>query len=127
MNTKLFIGSLSWGTTDAALNQAFSQAGSVVSASVVMDRVTGRSRGFGFVEMASEEDAQKAIDMWNGKDLDGRAINVSIARPREDRPPGGGGFRGGGGNGGGFRGGRGGGGGNRGPRRDFDDRGGRDW
>lgn len=87
MATKLYIGNLSYQTTDASLQAAFSQAGSVVSARVIMDKETGRSRGFGFVEMSSEEEAQAAIDMWNGKDLDGRDLRVNIARPMEDRPP----------------------------------------
>lgn len=127
MGTKLFVGSLAWATNDASLNAAFSQAGSVVSATVMTDKFSGRSRGFGFVEMASGEDAQKAIDMWNGKELDGRAIVVNEARPREDRPAGGRSFGGGGGRGG-FGGGRGGhGGGRRDFRNNEDDRGGRDW
>ncbi len=86
MNNKLFIGSLAWATTDDGLNAAFSQAGTVLSARVMLDRETRRSRGFGFVEMSTEEEAQKAIDMWNGKELDGRPIVVNIARPMEERP-----------------------------------------
>lgn len=91
MGKKLFIGSLSFSTTDDSLRAAFEQAGTVVSASVIMDRATGRSKGFGFVEMETDEMAQAAIEMWNGKELDGRAIKVGEARPREDRPRTGGG------------------------------------
>jgi RNA recognition motif-containing protein len=86
MATKLFIGSLAWATNDDSLKDFFSQAGTVVSASVIMDRETNRSKGFGFVEMSSDDEAKKAIDELNGKDLDGRAIVVSEARPREERP-----------------------------------------
>jgi RNA recognition motif-containing protein len=86
MATKLFIGSLAWATTDDSLKDFFSQAGTVVSANVIMDRETNRSKGFGFVEMSSDEEAKKAVDELNGKDLDGRPIVVSEARPREDRP-----------------------------------------
>ena len=71
MAKKLYIGSLSYDTTDESLRNAFAQAGAVESASVLMDKMSGRSRGFGFVEMANDEDAQKAIEMWNGKELDG--------------------------------------------------------
>lgn len=85
MAAKLFIGSLPWSTTSDELGQLFAQAGSVVSASVVTDRATGRSRGFGFVEMASDADAQKAIEMFNGYSLSGRNIVVNVARPRENR------------------------------------------
>lgn len=84
MATKLYVGSLAYATTDDSLKAHFEQAGAVESASVVMDKMTGRSRGFGFVEMA-DDDAQKAIEMFDGKDLDGRTLRVSIARPREDR------------------------------------------
>ena len=87
MNNKLYIGGLAWATTEQELGDAFAQAGNVVSARVMTDRMTGRSRGFGFVEMASEEEAQRAIEMWNGKDLGGRMIQVNVARPMEDRPP----------------------------------------
>lgn len=95
MGKKLFIGSISFSTTDDSLRAAFEQAGTVESASVIMDRATGRSKGFGFVEMSTEEEAQAAIAMWNDKELDGRAIKVSEARPKEDRPSsgGGGGYR----------------------------------
>ncbi len=105
MATKLFVGSLSWNVTDDQLNEFFSAVGTVASASVITDRDSGRSKGFGFVEMSSDEEAKKAIDELNGKELDGRAITVNEARPREERP------RGGGGGGGGYGGG--GGGGNR--------------
>lgn len=86
MATKLFIGSLAWATTDDSLRDFFAQAGNVVSANVIVDRDTNRSKGFGFVEMGSEEEAKAAIDQLNGKDLDGRAIVVNEARPREERP-----------------------------------------
>ncbi len=103
MATKLFIGSLAWATNDDSLKDFFSQAGTVVSASVIMDRETNRSKGFGFVEMSSDEEAKAAVEQLNGKDLDGRAIVVSEARPREERPRGGGGGGGYGGGGGGDR------------------------
>src|SRR3954470_23752734 len=96
MATKLFIGSLAWGTNDDSLKDFFSQAGTVVSANVIVDRDTNRSKGFGFVEMSSDEEAKAAVEQLNGKDLDGRAIVVSEARPREERPRGGGGGGGGG-------------------------------
>jgi RNA recognition motif-containing protein len=86
MGKKLFVGSVAWATTDEGLNAAFSQAGTVVSAQIIKDRESGRSKGFGFVEMASDEEAAAAIEMWNGKDLDGRKIVVNEARPREERP-----------------------------------------
>ena len=85
MVTKLFVGSLSWGTTDDALREAFEQAGTVISAVVINDRMSGRSKGFGFVEMNSAEEAEAAIEMWNEKELDGRKIIVNVARPREER------------------------------------------
>ena len=88
MASKLFIGSLAWTTTDDSLRDFFATAGTVVSASVIMDRETNRSKGFGFVEMSSDEEAKSAIDQLNGKELDGRAIVVSEARPREERPRG---------------------------------------
>jgi RNA recognition motif-containing protein len=100
MATRLFIGSLAWATNDDSLKDFFSQAGTVVSANVISDRETGRSKGFGFVEMSSDEEAKAAVEQLNGKDLDGRAIVVSEARPREDRRPSG---NGGGGGGGGNR------------------------
>jgi RNA recognition motif-containing protein len=85
MATKLFIGSLAWATTDDSLKEFFSQAGNVVSATVIMDRETNRSKGFGFVEMSSDDEAKAAIAQLDGKDLDGRAIVVNEARPREAR------------------------------------------
>jgi cold-inducible RNA-binding protein len=118
MAMKLYVGNLSFQTSSEDLQQLFSQAGTVESASVVEDRDTGRSRGFGFVEMATKEEGEKAIEQFNGTDLAGRNLTVNEARPREDRGGrgGGGGGRGGyGGNrgGGGGRGGYGGGGGGR--------------
>lgn len=86
MAAKLFVGSLAWATTDESLAAFFSQVGTVVSAQVVKDRYSGRSKGFGFVEMSSPEEAERAKTELNGKELDGRPINVSEARPREDRP-----------------------------------------
>ena|SRR5207248_10927296 len=109
MSTKLYVGNLSFRTTDEDLREAFSQAGTVESANVIQDRETNRSRGFGFVEMASAEEAAKAIEMFNGKDIGGRNVTVNEARPKTDR---GGGGRGGYGGGGGGRGGGGGGYGN---------------
>lgn len=116
MATKLFVGNLSFRTTSEELRDLFAAAGTVESASVIEDRETGRSRGFGFVEMATQEDATKAVEQFNGKDFGGRNLTVNEARPREDRGGGGGrNFGGGGGNrgggGGGNRGGYGGGGG----------------
>jgi cold-inducible RNA-binding protein len=108
MGTKLFVGNLSFDVIENDLQDLFSQAGSVNSVDIMQDRTTGRSRGFGFVEMATEADSAKAITMFNGKEFKGRALTVNEARPREDR--GGGGPRGGGGGGGGYRGGGGGGG-----------------
>ena len=86
MAKKLYVGGLSYNTTENTLKEAFSQAGTVESATVITDRMSGRSKGFGFVEMSSEEEAQKAIEMLNGKELDGRSITVNEARPQEDRP-----------------------------------------
>lgn len=93
MNNKLFVGNLSFNTSENALNDAFAAFGSVTEATIMMDRMTNRPRGFGFVTMASAEDAQKAIDGLNGKDMGGRALTVNIAKPREERPAGGGGGR----------------------------------
>ena len=87
MATKLYVGGLPYQTTQDELRDAFSQAGAVASASIIMDKMTGRSRGFGFVEMGSDEDAQKAIEMWNGKDFDGRKLTVNEAKPMEARAP----------------------------------------
>lgn len=86
MATKLFVGSLAWATNDDSLKSFFASAGTVVSANVIVDRETNRSKGFGFVEMSSDEEAKKAVEELNGKDLDGRAIVVNEARPREERP-----------------------------------------
>lgn len=85
MNNKLFVGGIAWATTNESLREAFEKAGRVVEASILMDRDTGRSRGFGFVTMETEEEAQAAIQMWDGKELDGRAIKVNVAKPREER------------------------------------------
>ncbi|HKR13264.1 MAG TPA: RNA-binding protein [Pyrinomonadaceae bacterium] len=114
MSTKLYVGNLSFGTTSEQLQELFAQAGTVQSASVVEDRETGRSRGFAFVEMSTNDEAAAAIDQFNGKELGGRALKVNEAKPRESR--GGSGGRNFGGNrsggGGGFRGGNRSGGGN---------------
>jgi|SRR5437868_12153281 len=129
MATKLYVGNLSFQTTSDELKDHFAQAGNVESASVVEDRMTGRSRGFGFVEMATAEEAAAAIEQLNGKEFAGRNLTVNEARPRTDRPGGGygggGGNRGGGGGyGGGGGGGYGGGGGGRGRDKDRGGRGG---
>ena len=108
MGNKLYVGNLAYSVRDDTLQQAFSPYGTVTSARVMMDRETGRSKGFGFVEMGSDSEAQAAINGMNGQAIDGRAVVVNEARPREDRP---GGFGGGGGSGGGGRGPYGGGGG----------------
>jgi cold-inducible RNA-binding protein len=100
MSTKLFVGNLSFNTTENDLHDAFAAHGTVVEANLMVDRVSGRPRGFAFVTMSTPEEAQKAITALNGAPLDGRNLTVNIARPKEDRPPGGGG-------------------GGRGPRRDF--------
>ncbi len=86
MATKLYVGGVAYRTTDQGLQDAFAQAGTVVSARIIMDRMTNRSRGFGFVEMENDEDAKKAIEMWHGKELDGRELIVNEARPMEERP-----------------------------------------
>jgi RNA recognition motif-containing protein len=118
MSIKLYVGNLSFQTSSDDLRDLFAQAGTVETANVVEDRDTGRSRGFGFVEMANKEEGEAAIAQFNGKEFNGRNLTVNEARPREDRGGrggGGGGGRGGfGGGGGGGRGGYGGGGGNRG-------------
>lgn len=101
MSTKLFVGNLSFKTTENDLQDAFAACGTVVETNIMMDRMTGRPRGFAFVTMSTPEEAQKAIEALHGKDFDGRALTVNVARPREERPGGGGG------------------GGGRGPRRDF--------
>lgn len=120
MEAKLYVGNLSYNVSEGDLQRLFAQAGEVKEVSLIMDRNTRQSKGFGFVEMTNEADAQKAIQMFNGYELDSRQIVVNIARPREERSGGGGGYRGGGGGGGGYgthrgggRGGRGGGGGGR--------------
>ena len=120
MGNKLYVGNLAYSVRDDSLQQAFSQFGTVTSAKVMMDRDTGRSKGFGFVEMGSDAEAQAAINGMNGQPLEGRPIVVNEARPREERPggfggggggrSGGGGGYGGGGGGGGYGGGGGGGG-----------------
>ncbi|NWG34322.1 MAG: RNA-binding protein [Chloroflexi bacterium] len=93
MEAKLYVGNLPYSTGDAELQTLFSQAGTVKSAQVIKDRVSGRSKGFGFVEMSTPDEAQAAISKFNGQDFNGRALTVNLARPREERP---GGFRGGG-------------------------------
>jgi RNA recognition motif-containing protein len=112
MAKNIYVGNLAWGVTSDDLLELFGQYGKVLSAQVISDRETGRSRGFGFVEMESDEEAQKAIEALNGAEHQSRQLTVNIAREREDRGGGGGGGRGGGGYGGG--GGGGGGGGRRG-------------
>ena len=123
---KLYVGGIPYRTTEDDLKTAFSEAGEVTSVSIISDRMTGRSRGFGFVEMADETQAQAAIDRWDGKEMDGRMLSVSMARPQGDRPAGdrreGGGSRGG--FGGGNRGGGYGGGNDRGGYGGGNDRGG---
>jgi RNA recognition motif-containing protein len=114
MNNKLFVGNLSFQTSEIALEDAFKAHGDVTEVNLMVDKMTGRSRGFAFVTMASDDAAQAAIAALHGQQLDGRALTVNVARPREERSGGGGGgFRGGGvgGGGGGYRGGGGGGGG----------------
>jgi len=110
MEAKLYVGNLPYNTADEDLQNLFSQAGTVKSAQVIKDRVSGRSKGFAFVEMSTAEEAQAAISKFNGQDFNGRALTVNLARPREERP---GGFR----SGGGRR--QGGGGGDRERRRDY--------
>jgi RNA recognition motif-containing protein len=111
MPSRLYVGNLSYNTTEESLRAFFAQAGEVKTAEVVMDRQTGRSKGFAFVEMATDEDAQKAIATLNGKTLDQRQLRIDSAKPKESRPRtgggngGGGGFGGGAGGGGGFSGG----------------------
>ena len=96
MSNKLFVGNLSFNTTENAIQDAFAAHGSVLEAKLMMDRESGRPRGFGFVTMSTPEEAQAAIAALNGKDIDGRALTVNIAKPREERAPGGGGGFGGG-------------------------------
>lgn len=100
-NKKLYVGNLPFSLGDAELSNLFSQAGNVESARVVLDPATGRKRGFGFVEMATPEEAQAAVEMFNNSEVEGRQIMVDIARERAPREGGGGGYRGGGGGGGG--------------------------
>jgi RNA recognition motif-containing protein len=83
---KLYVGGVSYSTSEDALSAAFSKAGQVASAVIIMDKMTGRSKGFGFVEMETEEGAKAAIEMWNGQELDGRKLTVNEARPKEERP-----------------------------------------
>jgi cold-inducible RNA-binding protein len=112
MSTKLYVGNLSFQTTSQDLQELFGQAGTVQSANVIEDRDTGRSKGFAFIEMSSQDEANAAIEQFNGKEVGGRALKVNEAKPRENRSGGGGGGRGFGGNrGGGFGGNRNGGGG----------------
>ena len=101
MATKLYVGNLSYSATDKSLEDLFAQAGTVTSSQVVTDRYTGESRGFGFVEMSTEAEAQAAISAFNGKDHGGRTLTVNESKPREGGGGGGGGYRGGGGSGGG--------------------------
>ncbi|MEK7505074.1 MAG: RNA-binding protein [Patescibacteria group bacterium] len=89
MAKRIYVGGLSYGTSETTLREHFSQAGSVTSASVIMDKMTGRSKGFGFVEMATDEEADKAISTLNGVELEGRKLTVNEARPMEPRAPGG--------------------------------------
>ena len=112
MSMKLYVGNLSFSTSTQDLEQMFGELGTVESTNIIEDRETGRSRGFGFIEMSSKEEGMNAIAALNGKEIDGRSLTVNEAKPREDRGSGGGGGRGGYGGGGGNRGG--GGGGNRG-------------
>lgn len=88
MSKKLYVGGLPYSTTEDALKEFFAAAGNVETATVITDRMTGRSKGFGFVEMSTEEEAQKAIELFDGKEMEGRKITVNEARPREERPRG---------------------------------------
>jgi RNA recognition motif-containing protein len=106
MGKKLYVGNLTYGVTDGTLATMFEPHGTVQSAQVIMDRDTGRSKGFGFVEMGSDQEAQAAIAALNGKEVDGRSLTVNEARPREERGGGGRGGHGGGRGGGGYGGGR---------------------
>ena len=85
MSTKLYVGGIPYTTTEASLGDHFSKAGAVTSTSIIIDRMTGRSKGFGFVEMTNDDEAQKAIEMFNGQDFDGRKLTVNVARPLEPR------------------------------------------
>ena len=105
--SRLFVGNLSYQTMENDLQEYFSQAGVVTSVNLMLDKFTGKSRGFAFIEFSTSEEANKAVEIFHGKDLQGRALTVNIARPREERAPrSGGGAGGGGGGGGGYRGGR---------------------
>ena len=115
MATKLYVGGLPYSTQEDALKELFMQAGSVVSAVIIMDKMSGRSKGFGFVEMSTNEEAQSAVSMFNDQEFEGRKLTVNEARPMEARPP----RSGGGGGYGGGNGGYGGGGGSRGGRREY--------
>lgn len=126
MGNKLYVGNLPFSTTEDSLRDTFGQCGTVTDVMIAVDRQTGRSRGFGFVTFSSDEEANSAISKFHGQDMDGRTIQVNEARPREERPQGGGGGYRGGGGGGGYRGGggggRGGGGGYRGGGGGYRDR-----
>lgn len=87
MAKKLYVGGIPYSTTENELKEAFSQAGEVLSSAIIIDKMTGRSKGFGFIEMANDADADKAIDMFNGKDFQGRTLTVNEARPLEERAP----------------------------------------
>ncbi|MBI4405945.1 MAG: RNA-binding protein, partial [Deltaproteobacteria bacterium] len=100
MGRKLYVGNLPFSATESTLSDLFSQVGTVESARLITDRDSGRSKGFGFVEMSTDDEAQKAISQLNGKEVEGRALTVNEARPQEPRSGGGGGFGGGGGRGG---------------------------
>lgn len=106
MAKKLYVGGLPYSTTQDELRDAFAKAGAVTSATIIMDRMTGRSKGFGFVEMANDDEALAAIEMWNGKEFGGRTLTVNEARPLEPRAPRSGGNFGGGHNSGGYGGGQ---------------------
>lgn len=118
MESKLYVGNLAYHVTEDQLRELFGQAGEIKEVTLIIDRQSGRSKGFGFVEMMTQAEAEKAIQMFNDYEMEGRKIAVNIARPREERGPGGGGggYRGGGGGGGGGYRGGGGGGGDRGGR-----------
>ncbi len=100
MAKKLYVGGIAYATSQDALRDAFAKAGTVVSATIIMDKMTGRSKGFGFVEMSSDAEADAAISMWNGQELEGRKLTVNEARPMEPRAPRTGGFSNGGDRGG---------------------------
>lgn len=100
MAKKLYVGGLSYSTTEATLKDAFAAAGTVESAAIIIDKMTNRSKGFGFVEMSTDEEAQKAIEMFDGKELDGRSVKVNEAKPMEPRAPRAGGYNNGGSRGG---------------------------